>query len=99
MPPPSDGVMAAALQPDWDMFHSKHPAALLHASARVLSGGPIYVSDKPGQHNFDLLRRLILPDGSILRPLLPGRPTADCLFLDVLRDDKSLLKVRPAMLP
>ena len=75
------------------MFHSKHPAALLHASARVLSGGPIYVSDKPGRHNFDLLRRLVLPDGSILRPHLPGRPTADCLFTDVLRDDKSLLKV------
>lgn len=29
--------------PDWDMFHSLHPAAEYHASARAISGGPIYV--------------------------------------------------------
>ena len=28
--------MSALVQPDWDMFHSQHPAALLHASARVV---------------------------------------------------------------
>ena len=28
------------------------------------AGGPIYISDKPGQHDFELLRRLVLPDGS-----------------------------------
>ena len=27
-------------------------------------GGPIYISDKPGHHDFHLLRRLVLPDGS-----------------------------------
>ena len=36
----------------------------------------------------------MLEDGSILRGLLPGRPTADSLFSDVLCDGKSLLKVR-----
>lgn len=29
--------MAALVQPDWDMFQSQHPAALMHASARVVS--------------------------------------------------------------
>ncbi|TVU26011.1 hypothetical protein EJB05_28536, partial [Eragrostis curvula] len=29
--------------PDWDMFHSLHPAAEYHGSARAISGGPIYV--------------------------------------------------------
>ena len=72
---------------------SKHPAAELHAAARVLSGGSIYVSDTPGQHDFDLLRRLVLPDGSILRALSAGRPTRDSLFTDVARDGNSLLKV------
>lgn len=81
------------IQPDWDMFHSKHPAALLHATARVVSGGGVYVSDKPGAHDFELLRRMVLPDGSVLRPLLPGRPTKDILFADVLKDNKTLLKV------
>jgi raffinose synthase len=85
--------LSPLVQPDWDMFHSKHPAAVLHAAARVLSGGSIYVSDYPGQHDFELLRRLVLPDGSILRAQLPGRPTRDSLFRDPLRDAKSLLKV------
>lgn len=43
-------------------------------------------SDAPGKHNFDLLRKLVLPDGSILRARLPGRPTKDCLFSDPARD-------------
>ncbi|KAG1327927.1 putative galactinol--sucrose galactosyltransferase 6 [Cocos nucifera] len=79
--------------PDWDMFHSLHPAAEYHASARAISGGPIYVSDAPGKHNFELLRKLVLPDGSILRARLPGRPTRDCLFSDPARDGVSLLKI------
>ncbi|KAL1554843.1 putative galactinol--sucrose galactosyltransferase 6 [Salvia divinorum] len=79
--------------PDWDMFHSLHPAAEYHGSARAISGGPVYVSDAPGKHNFELLRKLVLPDGSILRPRLPGRPTKDCLFSDPSRDGVSLLKI------
>jgi len=81
------------LQPDWDMFHSKHPAALLHATARVVSGSGIYVSDKPGAHDVHLLQRLVLPNGCVIRPQLPGRPTKDILFADVLKDNKTLLKV------
>ncbi|XP_010535857.1 PREDICTED: probable galactinol--sucrose galactosyltransferase 6 isoform X2 [Tarenaya hassleriana] len=81
------------MQPDWDMFHSVHPAAEYHASARAISGGPVYVSDAPGKHNFELLKKLVLPDGSILRARLPGRPTRDCLFSDPARDGISLLKI------
>ncbi|XP_073285037.1 probable galactinol--sucrose galactosyltransferase 6 [Primulina huaijiensis] len=79
--------------PDWDMFHSHHPAAEYHGSARAISGGPVYVSDAPGKHNFDLLKKLVFPDGSILRARLPGRPTKDCLFSDPSRDGVSLLKI------
>ncbi|XP_068635738.1 probable galactinol--sucrose galactosyltransferase 6 [Aristolochia californica] len=81
------------MQPDWDMFHSLHPAAEYHASARAISGGPIYVSDAPGKHNFEVLKKLVLPDGSVLRAALPGRPTKDCLFTDPARDGVSLLKI------
>ncbi|CAK8563451.1 unnamed protein product [Lathyrus sativus] len=81
------------MQPDWDMFHSLHPAAEYHASARAISGGPVYVSDKPGNHDYDLLKKMVLPDGSVLRARLPGRPTADCLFNDPARDGVSLLKI------
>ena len=61
--------------------------------ARVISGGAIYVSDKPGHHDFQLLHELVLEDGSCLRARQPGRPCRDCLFMDVLRDDKTALKV------
>lgn len=44
-------------------------------------------------HNFNLLKKLVLPDGSVLRAKLPGRPTRDCLFVDPARDGTSLLKV------
>ncbi|XP_048432381.1 probable galactinol--sucrose galactosyltransferase 2 [Pyrus x bretschneideri] len=81
------------MQPDWDMFHSLHPAAEYHGAARALGGCAIYVSEKPGNHNFDLLRKLVLPDGSVLRAKLPGRPTRDCLFADPARDRTSLLKI------
>ncbi|KAJ3670197.1 hypothetical protein LUZ60_010521 [Juncus effusus] len=81
------------MQPDWDMFHSLNPAAEYHGAARAIGGCAIYVSDKPGQHNFDLLRKLVLPDGSVLRAQLPGRPTRDCLFSDPARDGTSLLKI------
>ncbi|GLT88228.1 hypothetical protein SLE2022_062630 [Rubroshorea leprosula] len=81
------------MQPDWDMFHSLHAAAEYHAAARAIGGCAIYVSDKPGNHNFELLRKLVLPDGSVLRAQLPGRPTRDCLFADPARDGVSLLKI------
>eukprot|EP00890_Picochlorum_soloecismus_P006142 jgi/Picsp_1/6529/NSC_03872-R1_raffinose synthase len=79
--------------PDFDMFQSNHPMSETHAIARAVSGGPIYVSDAPGNHDFEVLRKLVLPDGSILRPNRPCRPTIDCLFSDVTQDGESLLKI------
>uniref|UniRef100_A0A7S3L0E3 galactinol--sucrose galactosyltransferase n=1 Tax=Amphora coffeiformis TaxID=265554 RepID=A0A7S3L0E3_9STRA len=78
--------------PDWDMFHSYGPTASLHAAARAVGGCPIYVSDAPGKHDPHLLRKLVLPDGSILRAQLPGRPTRDCLFANVAIE-KAPLKI------
>jgi raffinose synthase len=79
--------------PDWDMFHSSHESAELHAAARAIGGCPVYVSDQPGQHDPQLLRKLVLPDGSVLRAKQPGRPTRDCLFVDVTSDETSALKI------
>lgn len=66
--------------PDFDMFQSHHPNAEYHAIARALSSGPIYITDIPGQQNFDLLNKLITSDGRILRSDAPLVPTEDCLF-------------------
>jgi raffinose synthase len=80
------------MQPDWDMFQSGHAMGSFHAAGRAVSGGPVYVSDTPDGHNFDVLRKLVLSDGTLLRADNPGRPTRDCLFADVTRDPV-LLKV------
>lgn len=77
---------------DWDMFQSGHEMGAFHAAGRAVSGSPVYVSDKPGGHNADLLRKLVCSDGTTLRALEPGRPTADCLFHDVTREPV-LLKI------
>ena len=79
--------------PDWDMFHSLHESAELHGAARAIGGCPVYVSDKPGEHSPELLKKLVMPDGSILRAKQPGRPTRDCLFADVTDDKKTALKI------
>jgi len=80
------------MQPDWDMFQSGHPMGSFHAAGRAVSGGAVYVSDTPEAHNFDLLRKLVLSDGTVLRADNVGRPTRDCLFADVTREPV-LLKV------
>ncbi|XP_027358745.1 probable galactinol--sucrose galactosyltransferase 2 [Abrus precatorius] len=79
--------------PDWDMFHSKHETAEFHAAARAIGGCAVYVSDKPGNHDFKILKKLVLSDGSVLRARYAGRPTRDCLFKDPVMDGKSLLKI------
>lgn len=70
------------MHPDWDMFQSRHERGAFHAAARAISGGPVYVSDKPGVHDFELLRKLVLSDGSVLRADGPGRLAPDSLFTD-----------------
>jgi raffinose synthase len=79
--------------PDWDMFQSAHEDAGMHAAARAISGGPLYVSDAPGRHDEELLRRLVLPDGTQLRCKGAGRPTRDGLFVDPNSDGTSPLKL------
>lgn len=81
------------VQPDWDMFQSDHLCAEFHAASRAICGGPVYVSDKVGGHNFDLLRKLVLPDGTILRCQHFALPTRDCLFENPLFDGKTPLKI------
>ena len=77
---------------DWDMFWSAHPQGSFHAAARAISGGPVYVSDKPGASDFELLRKLTTSDGRVLRADRPAVPSADCLFADP-RVEGRLLKI------
>ncbi len=68
--------------PDWDMFQTHGPDAAFHAAARAISGGPVYVCDKPGEQDFDLLGKLTVSGGRVLRPDRPALPAGDSLFVD-----------------
>ena len=63
--------------PDWDMFQTSHPYSSFHAAGRCVSGGPIYFTDEPGQHNLDLIAqmtaRTIQGKTIILRPSVIGK--------------------------
>lgn len=72
--------------PDWDMFWSRHECGEYHAVARAISGGPVYVSDKPGRHDVRVLEKLVLHDGSVPRCTDVARLTPDCLFVNPTRE-------------
>ena len=77
------GLLLGALAwPDWDMFQSDRPEGAFHAAARAISGGPIYVSDRPGHHAAALLQSLCVTGGRLLRSAQPARPARECLFVD-----------------
>ncbi|KAF9674285.1 hypothetical protein SADUNF_Sadunf10G0111400 [Salix dunnii] len=60
--------------------HKNHLCAEFHAGSRAICGGPVYVSDKVGHHNSDLLKKLVLPDGNKFRCQNNALPTGDRLF-------------------
>ncbi|KYK54695.1 putative galactinol--sucrose galactosyltransferase 6 [Drechmeria coniospora] len=79
--------------PDWDMFQTVHSYSEFHAAARCVSGGPIYITDVPGEHNMELIRQMtgITPRGAtvIFRPSVVGKSIAPYTGYD----DNLLLKV------
>ncbi|CAA7388257.1 unnamed protein product [Spirodela intermedia] len=85
--------MGQILLPDWDMFQSDHLCAVFHAASRAISGGPVYVSDAVGSHDFTLLQQLVFPDGTVPRCFHFALPTRDCLFHNPLFDGRTLLKI------
>ena len=77
---------------DWDMFQTTHEFGWFHAAARAVSGGPVYVSDTIDGHDFELIDRLVLSDGTLPRAIAIARPTLDSLFRDPM-DGKHLFKI------
>lgn len=66
--------------PDFDMFQSHNPNAVMHAIARTINNGPIYLTDNPGEQNFDILDKIVFADGKSIRSETPLLPAEDCLF-------------------
>ncbi|KAL8883229.1 MAG: hypothetical protein Q9192_007337, partial [Flavoplaca navasiana] len=63
--------------PDWDMFQTSHAYSSFHGAARCISGGPIYITDTPGQHSLPLINSMTAPTirstTRILRPNTIGK--------------------------
>lgn len=76
--------------PDWDMFQSHDPHGAYHAVARAISGGPVYITDKPGQERAELVRPLAYSDGRLLMLDEPGQVTRDLLLTDVALEPSAL---------
>ncbi|KAI0126386.1 raffinose synthase Sip1 [Xylariales sp. AK1849] len=81
------------LLPDWDMFQTVHDYSGFHAAARCISGGPIYITDTPGDHDLDLIGQMsgLTPRGKsvIFRPSVLGRSIDQYVGYD----DDAILKV------
>lgn len=80
---------------DWDMFQSTglggergSRTARLHAAARAICGGPVYVSDRPGVHDPTLLQTIAFPTGAIPRAVRNVRPVEDFVFHDPQRETR-----------
>jgi hypothetical protein len=82
--------LSQIVTPDFDMFESHHPEGVAHALLRAISGGPVYFTDKPGQEDWALLRKLITADGRLLRADQPALPSRDMLFEDPLEKSVAL---------
>lgn len=66
--------------PDFDMFQTHNPNGEYHAISRAISGGAIYLTDTPGEQDFEIIKKLTYEDGRIIRADQPLLPTEDCLF-------------------
>lgn len=70
--------------PDWDMFETHHKNGELHAVARAISGGPVYVTDTPGKQNFEILKKMVMQNGIVPRFDSPCLPCPDMLFKETV---------------
>jgi raffinose synthase len=66
--------------PDFDIFQTYRPNAEYHAIARAIAGGPVYITDEPEKQNVEILKKLSLKNGLVLRADQPSRPALDCIF-------------------
>ena len=78
---------------DWDMWWTDEEQAVKNSLCRAISGGPIYVSDKIGRTNPEILKPLCLENGKIIRPDESATPTADCLIQNPTATEK-IFKIR-----
>ena len=71
---------------DWDMFWTRHRHAKKHALLRAVSGGPVYVSDRIGVTEAEVLKPLAYADGEVLMMARSAKPAEECIFTDPMKE-------------
>jgi len=77
--------------PDCNMFQTNRQYSAFHAAARCISGGPIYFTDKPGEHDINLIKQTTARNKKktiILRPKV-----AKTTYLYASNEEKRLLRI------
>lgn len=64
---------------DYDMFLTNRSFPEINAIVRILSGGPIYITDEPEKINKEIID-MLYTDGKILRMRRNLRPTYDVIY-------------------
>jgi hypothetical protein len=81
---------------DLDMFHTHderdvNPMAI----ARAISGGPVYISDKPSKVKPEVLYPFAYEDGKLLRTAAPATLLPDSFFIHPFRDEQVFSVIAP----
>lgn len=75
---------------DHDMFHSSDSiCGSLMARSKVLSGGPVYLSDSPADFVKENIFPLINEEGNLFRLKAPAIPTAESIFTNPLQSGET----------
>lgn len=93
------------LSPDLDMLMTSHPFAKYHAALRTFSPSPIYVTDKKGEHDGELVMgRLVAPLKKGGEAVVKTRKEVGAVLArtamakhDVMEDEWGVLKVGMAV--
>jgi hypothetical protein len=82
--------------PDYDMFQTMDSNAVALAHSLAISASPIYTTDEPDRINSELIRKLVLPDGSITRYDVPARVLESRFFDDPFAEDAIMVVMAQA---
>lgn len=81
---------------DHDMFHSCDPfAGEIMAISKAMSGAPIYLSDDPLDFLPEYIKPLCFNDGLLIRPIAPGTPLPQSMFVNPLKDESVYSVIAP----
>lgn len=74
------------MHPVFDSWATTMPLSETFATLQTLSGSLNMISDPPGRHDWKLIRKMVLPDGTLLQPDSPLTPCKEVLFIDPLEE-------------